>query len=922
MRSNGRKIKRFICGLLSAMIIFVLMTEPVYAMELNDSMLNATSVNSNETVIDTVINPYYADVLDADAVETELNDIKAFYDQISLFSDGTVYATEAQAVDYLRSQMVQRAGVIEVNVASSIYYSEMFGNMFEAAMAYDDSCSGQEGDALLGVWSGYQGSISGNGSYYTLEYTITYLSTYDQEEELTEAVNAALAELNLTNDTEYTKVYKIYNYICDNVDYDYTSEGTLKHTAYAAMCNKTAVCQGYALLFYRMCKEADLSVRYITGIGNGGAHGWNIVKIGDYYYNLDVTWDGQDATTRSNYFLLNEADFTNHSRDSEYNTTEFHTKFPMASKSWTNYEEIEAGKNLENIPYTFTTIDDISVTTTASGKPKVLIFYSDSCGYSQGSIESISTLDLTGVDVVAINVIQSDKATVSTFKSTYGCDDIVFTYDASGMSNSMMWDYVYLAGIGSSVYYPIIVYIDSNNVVQYVTQGYCGAGAFTNNLNYYCGGFSVEAAESSKSLSKEETYKITTYVNDEKINNAQLEWSTSDANVATVDANGVVTAVGGGSCTITGRLNDSYSVTVNIVVIVPLATPVVTLESTDNGVAISWEQVENATGYIVYRKGTTGGYKKLTALAGVASTSYVDTTAVNGTSYYYTVKAFNTTVQSAFEDYFITYTAGLATPQVSLKSTDSGVAISWGQVENATGYIVYRKGTIGGYKRLTALAGVASTSYVDTTAVNGTSYYYTVKAFNTTVQSAFEDYFITYTAGLATPQVSLKSTDSGVAISWGQVENATGYNVYRKGTTGGYKRIAALSGIVSTSYVDTTAVSGTDYYYTVKAFNTTVQSGIKDYFITYTAGLATPQVSLKSTDSGVAISWGQVENATGYNVYRKGTTGGYKRIAALSGIASTSYVDTTAVEGVSYYYTVKAFNASVQSAFEDVLYVP
>ena len=122
--------------------------------------------------------------------------------------------------------------------------------------------------------------------------------------------------------------------------------------------------------------------------------------------------------------------------------------------------------------------------------------------------------------------------------------------------------------------------------------------------------------------------------------------------------------------------------------------------------------------------------------------------------------------------------------------------------------------------------------------------------------------------------------------------------------------------------MDTTAVSGTDYYYTVKAFNTTVQSGIKDYFITYTAGLATPQVSLKSTDSGVAISWGQVENATGYNVYRKGTTGGYKRIAALSGIASTSYVDTTAVEGVSYYYTVKAFNASVQSAFEDVLYVP
>ena len=834
MSNNGKKLRRFLCGLLSAMIIFVLMSEPVYAMEVDDSVLAEVSVTSNDATGDVVINPLYADVLDVDAVETELNDIKAFYDQISLFSSGRVYATEAQAVDYLRSQMVQRAGVIEVNVASSIYYSDMFGNMFDAAMAYDDSCSGQEGDALQGVWSGYQGSISGNGSYYTLEYTISYLSTYEQEEALTEAVDAAMAELNLTNDTEYTKVYKIYNYICDNVDYDYTSEGTLKHTAYAAMCNKTAVCQGYALLFYRMCKEADLSVRYITGIGNGGAHGWNIVKIGDYYYNLDVTWDGQDATTRSNYFLLNEADFTNHSRGSEYNTTEFHTKFPMASKSWTNYEEIEAGKNLENISYTFTTIDDTSVTTTASGKPKVLIFYSDLCGYSQGSIESISTLDLSGVDVVAINVIKSDKATVSTFKSTYGCDDIVFTYDASGMSNSMMWDYVYLAGIGSSIYYPIIVYIDSNNVVQYVTQGYCGAGAFTNNLNYYCGGFSVEAAESSKSLSKEETYKITTYINDEKINNAQLAWSTSNANVATVDENGVVTAVGGGSCTITGRLNDSYSVTVNIVVITELDTPEVTLNGTDEGVAISWGEIANAEGYYVYRRETSGSYKRIATVQDDA-TSYVDSSAVNGTSYYYAVRAYRGTMLSSFTGKLIAYTKGLGIPQISLASTSTGVEISWEQIANAEGYYVYRRETSGSYKRITALTNGATTNYVDTTAVDGTSYYYAVRAYSGTTLSSFTGKLITYTKGLGIPQISLASTSNGVEISWGQIANAEGYYVYRRETSGSYKRIATVSNGATISYVDTTAVDGTSYYYAVRAYNGTTLSNFAGKLFTYVA---------------------------------------------------------------------------------------
>ena len=111
----------------------------------------------------------------------------------------------------------------------------------------------------------------------------------------------------------------------------------------------------------------------------------------------------------------------------------------------------------------------------------------------------------------------------------------------------------------------------------------------------------------------------------------------------------MVTAVGGGSCTITGRLNDSYSVTVNIVVVVPLATPVVTLKNTDEGVVVSWGEIEGATGYNVYRRGTTGGYTRL-AMLGSGVTSYVDKTAVDGTSYYYTVKALKGTTQSAYKD--------------------------------------------------------------------------------------------------------------------------------------------------------------------------------------------------------------------------------------------------------------------------------
>ena len=60
----------------------------------------------------------------------------------------------------------------------------------------------------------------------------------------------------------------------------------LKHTAYAALMHKTSVCQGYAVLLYRMLKECGIDNRIITGYGGSERdekHAWNIVEIDDKY---------------------------------------------------------------------------------------------------------------------------------------------------------------------------------------------------------------------------------------------------------------------------------------------------------------------------------------------------------------------------------------------------------------------------------------------------------------------------------------------------------------------------------------------------------------------------------------------------------------------------------------------------------------
>ena len=61
-------------------------------------------------------------------------------------------------------------------------------------------------------------------------------------------------------------------------------------------------------------------------------------------------------------------------------------------------------------------------------------------------------------------------------------------------------------------------------------------------------------------------------------------------------------------------------------------------------------------------------------------------------------------------------------------------------------------------------------------------------------------------------------------ISWDPSAGATGYNVKRSTVSGGpYTTLAGNVG--NTSYIDTTAVAGTTYYYVVSAVNDTGESG-------------------------------------------------------------------------------------------------
>ena len=330
------------------------------------------------------------------------------------------------------------------------------------------------------------------------------------------------------------------------------------------------------------------------------------------------------------------------------------------------------------------------------------------------------------------------------------------------------------------------------------------------------------------------------------------------------------------------------------------------LKADANGskVQLSWTGVvTGAEGYVIYRRTEGGSYAEIGRTSGK---TYSDTISA-GIKYYYAVAVYSgSRTEDKCPEVGVMY---LAEPAVTGASNiTSGVQVKWSKVTGATGYIVYHKGAGKGWARIADIKDGSTVNYTDTTAASGTTYTYTVRAYNKDTMSDWNS-----TKSLMrisdTTLTGASNITSGVQVKWSQVTGATGYIVYRKGAGKGWGRIADIKSGSTVSYTDTTAASGTTYTYTVRAYN---GSTMGDWHSAKSLmRLSDTTVSGASNITyGVQVKWSRVTGATGYIVYRKGAGKGWARIADIKNGSTVSYTDTTAASGTTYTYTVRAYNGS------------
>ena len=154
---------------------------------------------------------------------------------------------------------------------------------------------------------------------------------------------------------------------------------------------------------------------------------------------------------------------------------------------------------------------------------------------------------------------------------------------------------------------------------------------------------------------------------------------------------------------------------------------------------------------------------------------------------------------------------------------------------------------------------------------------------------------------------------TGVNISWSSVENTAGYKIYRSGIDGEYEEIADVRGFAENSYIDTTANSGTEYKYLIKAYNAFNEGEpSEESSVVY---LSQPTLTKAgSVYGGIELIWDKCQDAEGYIVYRKnGDTD--EVVAEIQDDDTCIFLDENVKNNKKYKYTVVAHKGIYRSSF-------
>lgn len=155
--------------------------------------------------------------------------------------------------------------------------------------------------------------INGSVTKITPSYTIKKKDLPKAQEKFDRSVSDLLKGI-----TSSMSQYEIEKTLHDRLilQCSYDDKSVHAHTAYGALVDGVAVCEGIARAFQHLCRSVGIETLFVVGrsnnpnSGNSEGHAWNIVNINGNYYHVDVTWDntGEPEKDHLHYAWFNLPD--------------------------------------------------------------------------------------------------------------------------------------------------------------------------------------------------------------------------------------------------------------------------------------------------------------------------------------------------------------------------------------------------------------------------------------------------------------------------------------------------------------------------------------------------------------------------------------------------------------------------------------
>ncbi len=591
--------------------------------------------------------------------------------------------TAEEVASYVKERMLKRETTITLSLTKPSGTGAEFSEQVRDLL-FEHTGKSIEGDYLDRHTRSRKFSYTESGDRLTYVLEFVYRTDQSQENAVTSKLQSVMSSLNLDGKSDYEKCKLIYDYITSHVTYDYEHmydpDYDLAHTTYGALIDGTAVCEGYALLFYRMALEAGLDCRFVTGRSEQQNHAWNIVKIDGKYYNVDATWDAGKSDYW--YFLQGKYDFANHELDASFKTTAFTSQYPMEDYAYSSGDPSKTSGTYGDVTWEYTArekklvisgsgkmdepfVDESTGEMSSSQVPwdryrhsiqkveikKGVTYVSSMAFYNCIDLTSVSLPDsLKEIGVYAFHMCTKLSrvdipASVKTIgpKAFYGCPNLKEYYfygSAPQLENDS---------------------IDNENTV----------------VVYY------DSSSSGWSAVRKQFSKVTF-----------KEWNAPSQD--------------------------------------KLAQPKISsLQNAASGITVKWSKSPNASGYYVYRKKASD--TKWTMVQKISSGSTVkwtDRNVANGTKYTYTVKAYSKTMTSTYHSGTVIYRM-LGTTLSGIKNSQKGqMTVKWKKNSKASGYQIQYADNKSFSKAKTVSAEKSSTvSKVIKGLVKGKTYYVRIRTY-------------------------------------------------------------------------------------------------------------------------------------------------------------------------------------------------